>query len=117
MTRVLPLCLLLLAGCESSPYAVSNAIRFAYPSLGFAGAYTRQLTVDDVRQIVELARSNRTIIKPVQQIIVNKPGEAEVSSGPWETGKLGTTFEVRKESGRWIIVPGSINTGESIITS
>jgi len=106
-----------LTGCQSSPYDVSNAIRFGYPTMGFVGSYTRQLTVDDVRQIVELARNNPKIVKPVQQIVMSHPDEAEVNSGPWETHSLGTTFNVRKKNGRWMIIEKSINTGETIITS
>ena len=36
-------------GCASPWYPVSQEIRWAYPSMGFAGSYCKQLTVDDVR--------------------------------------------------------------------
>ncbi len=100
-------------GCQSQPYDVSNAIRFAYPSMAFAGAYTRQLTVADVRQIVELARHHSRIVKPVHQIVMDRPDEAEVNSGPEVSFALGTTFNVRKQNRRWIVIEKSINTGQT----
>jgi len=110
------------AACRSMPggspyFPVSNDIRFAYPTMGFTGSYAKQLTLDDVRQIVSLARNNPKIVKPVQRIVIDRPDEAEVNSGPEENFALGTTFKVRKKNGRWMIIEKSINTGETIITS
>lgn len=99
----------ILLSCQSEPYAVSNAIRFAFPSLGFAGRYTAQLTVSDVRQIVELARHDARIVKPVYQIVMDKPDEAEVNSGPEVSGALITSFKVRKENRQWIIIEKSFS--------
>gem|GEM_PF-2491108 len=107
----------ILLSCQSEPYAVSNAIRFAFPSMGFAGRYTAQLTVSDVRQIVELAHHDSRIVKPVYQIVMNKPDEAEVNSGPEVNGALNTSFNVRKENGRWILIEKSINTGQAFLTA
>jgi hypothetical protein len=104
-------------GCQSDPYAVSNAIRFAFPSMGFAGRYTQQLTVSDVRQIVELARHDPRIVKPVYQIVMDRADEAEVNSGPDEQGALGTTFRVRRQGGRWILLEKTINTGQTLFTA
>jgi len=104
-------------GCQSDPYSVSNAIRFAFPSVGFAGRYTQQLKVSDVRQIVELARHDSRIVKPVHQIILDHQDEAEVNSGPDVQGALGTTFRVRKQNGRWILLEKSINTGQTFFTA
>jgi hypothetical protein len=53
----------LLSGCAGSVYGVSNAISFAYPTIGFAGAYRKQLTLDDVRQIVHLANRPTRCVK------------------------------------------------------
>jgi hypothetical protein len=105
-------------GCASPWYPVSQQIRWAYPSMGFAGQYCKQLTVDDIRQIVNLTRSRADIRKPVDQIVMEKgPDEAEVNSGnPQKTGDIGTSFRVQKRNGRWMIIEGSINTGPGIIT-
>jgi hypothetical protein len=94
-----------------------TAIRFAYPSLYLDGTYAKQLTVDDVRQIVALARSRSDILKPVDHIEVKHPDEAEVDGGSSRTGHLMTRFKVRKGNGRWIIIKGSVQTSEVIITS
>jgi len=105
-------------GCASPWYPVSQEIRWAYPSMGFAGSYCKQLTVDDVRQIVRLARNRADILKPVDQIVMEKrPDEAEINSGnPRESGDPGTSFKVRKRNGRWMIIERSIDTGPGIIT-
>ena len=110
-------CVAGMLGCQSDPYSVSNAIRFAFPSMGFAGRYTQQLTVSDVRQIVEIARHDSRIVKPVHQIIMDHPDQAEVNSGPDVQGALGTTFRVRKQNGRWILLEKSINTGQTFFTA
>lgn len=110
-------CLATMLGCQSEPYAVSNSIRFAFPSMGFAGRYSGQLTVSDVRQIVELARHDSRIVKPIYQIVADRPDEAEVNSGPDVQGALGTTFRVRKQNGRWILLEKSINTGQTFFTA
>ena len=99
-------------GCASPWYPVSQEIRWAYPSMGFAGSYCKQLTVDDVRQIVRLARNRADILKPVDQIVMEKRSdEAEINSG-----NPGASFKVRKRNGRWMIIERSIDTGPGIIT-
>jgi len=111
-------CLSLISGCASNTYSdVPTALRFAYPSLYVDGSYAKQLTVDDVRQIVALARSRPDILKPVDHIVVNQLDAAEVDSGSSRTGRVMTWFKVRKENGRWIIIKGSVETSEVIITS
>jgi hypothetical protein len=76
------------------------------------------MTLDDVDQLVQLARARPDILKPLDQIEVQHPDEAFVKSGnPEQTGDQMTTFSARKKDGRWFIVPGSVNTGEAIITS
>ena len=110
-------CAAAMLGCQSQPYAVSNAIRFAFPSVGFTGRYAQQLTLSDVRQVVELARHDPRIVEPVYQIVMDRPDEAEVNSGPDVQGALGTTFKVRKQNGRWILLEESINTGQTFFTA
>jgi hypothetical protein len=56
-------------------------------------------------------------MKPVHQIIMDHPDEAEVNSGPDVQGALGTTFRVRKQNGRWILLEKSINTGPTFFTA
>jgi hypothetical protein len=110
---------LLLSGCApGSPYGVSNAISFAYPTMGFAGTYRKQLTLDDVRQIVRLAENRPDVLKPVHQIVVDHADEAEVHTGnPQKTGDPACSFHVRKRNGQWSISDKPYCTRETIITS
>ena len=110
---------LLLSGCApGSPYGVSNAISFVYPTMGFAGTYRKQLTLDDVRQIVGLAENRPDVLKPVDQIVVDHPDEAEVHAGnPQKTGYPACSFHVRKRNGQWSISDKPYCTRETIITS
>ncbi len=110
---------LLLSGCApGSAYGVSNAISFAYPTMGFAGAYRKLLTLDDVRQIVRLAIERPDVLKPVDQIVVDQPNEAEVHTGnPQTTGDPACRFHARKRNGRWFISDKPYCTRETIITS
>ncbi len=110
---------LLLSGCApASVYGVSNAISFAYPTMGFAGTYRKQLTLDDVQQIVRLANRRPDVLKPVDQIVVDHPNEAEVHTGnPQKTGDPACSFHVRKRNGRWSISDTPYCTRETIITS
>ena len=109
----------LVMACQStSPNpGVSNAIRFAYPSMGFRGSYCRELTVDDVRQIVNLARSRADIRKPVDEIVADRPNEVEVETGsPGSPIGLQSKFKAQKKNGWWMIIEGSIHTNRVIIT-
>lgn len=104
--------------CTSGFYHVQTTIRFRYPTLDIFGAAASQMTLDDIDQLVELARGRPDILKPLDQIEVQHPHEAYIKSGkPEHTGEKMTTFSARKKDGRWFIVPGSVNTGEAIITS
>ena len=118
--RVLALALVLAAFtcCTSGFYHVQTAIRFRYPTLDIFGAAASQMTLDDIDQLVELARVRADILKPLDQIEVQRSDEAYIKSGsPERTGEKMTTFSARKRGGRWFVVPGSVNTGEAIITS
>ena len=110
---------LLLSGCApGSPYGVSNAISFAYPTMGFAGTYRKQLTLEAVRQIVRLAESRPDVLKPVDQIVIDHPDEAEVHTGnPQKTGDPACSFHVRKRNGQWFISDKPYCTRQTIITS
>jgi hypothetical protein len=86
--------------------------------MGFAGAYRKQLTLDDVRQIVRLANDRPDVLKPVDQIVVDHPDEAEVNTGnPQNSGDPACTFHTRKRNGRWFISDKQYCTRETIITS
>jgi len=118
--RVLALALVLaaLTCCTSGFYHVQTVIRFRYPTLDIFGAAASQMTLDDIDQLVELARDRPDILKPLDQIEVQRPNEAYIKTGrPEHTGEKGTTFFAQKKAGRWFIVPGSVHTGEAIITS
>ena len=108
----------LLSGCAGSVYGVSNAVAFAYPTMGFARIYCKHLTADDVRQIVRLAKERPDVLKPVDQIVVNHPEDAEVHTGnPQTSGDPACTFHARKRYGRWFIIDKPYCTRETIITS
>ena len=117
-TLALALSLAMLTCCTSGFYHVQTAIRFRYPTLDIFGAAAGQMTLDDINQLVELARARPDILKPLDQIEVQRPDEALIKSGrPENTGEKMTTFSARKKGGLWFVVPGSVNTGEAIITS
>jgi hypothetical protein len=118
--RIFALALVLatLTSCTSGFYHVQSVIRFRYPTLDIFGAAASQMTLDDIHQLVELARARPDILKPLDQIEVQPSDEAYIKSGrPERTGEKMTTFSARKRGGRWFIVPRSVNTGEAIITS
>jgi hypothetical protein len=112
-------CAAALLSCQSQPYAVSNPIRFAYPNIAFDGTYAPHLTVDDVRQMVAIAKSQPDILKPIHLIIADEPSHATVKTGnPQRTGHPLSSFEVRRENGRWHLIDKSLyTTRETIITS
>jgi hypothetical protein len=94
-----------------------TAIRFAFPSMSVAGRYENQITVDDVRQIKKLAHDRSDILKPVDQIVIDRPDEAEVKcGGAQKTGDPMTSFDVRKKNGRWFIIGKPYTTRDTIIT-
>ena len=119
-TRVLAMFALAAAcmSCTSGAHRVQTAIRFRYPSIDIYGPYAREWIVADVDQVVQLARARLDIKKPIDQIEVYKSGHARVKSGnPQNQGDPLTTFEVQKQNGQWVIVPGSVSTGAAIIGS
>ena len=105
-------------GCQSEPYPVSNAIRFAFPNMAFHGPYAARLTVDDVRQIVALSRSRPDIRQGVDMIEADSTDEVTVHTGYAEkTGNIVTEFKARKRNGRWILLEKTISTGATVITA
>jgi hypothetical protein len=110
---------LLLTGCApGSVYGVSNAISLAYPTMGFSGPYRKQLTLDDVRQIVRLAENRPDVLKPVDQIVMDRADEAEVHTGnPQQSGDPACRFHARKRNGQWFVSDKPYCTKETIITS
>jgi hypothetical protein len=88
-------------------------LRFPYTQV-VTDSLAFQLTVDDVGQIVELARRRPDIRKPVGQIHVVGPDEVHVTAGrAWELGGLYSQFDAHKKGGRWFIKPGSVYTGRA----
>jgi|ERR1044071_4257206 hypothetical protein len=78
----------------------------------------KTLTKDDVEQITALARQRPDIREPIYEIYVTSLGRADVSGGRAEnTGDPVTGFKVRKDNGRWKIIPGSVYQTEVVITS
>ncbi len=104
--------------CESSgPYPTQNGIGFAYPTISFSGAYVKHLKLDDVRQIVRLVQNRRDILKPIANVALDTPDEAEINSGDsHKTAGLMTNLRVHKTNGRWTIIEKSVRTSRVIIT-
>jgi hypothetical protein len=106
-----------LTSCSVPRYQAQTSVRFAFPSVDVAGACASQMSVDDVRQIRNLAHSRPDILKPIDQIVTDRPDEAEVKTGnPEKSGDPMTTFEVRKKKGQWIIIGKPYTSSETIIT-
>ncbi len=104
------------SSCASGAHQVQTAIRFRYPSIDIYGPYAKDWTLADVQQLVGLARARSDIKKPIDQIEVYRVDHARVKSGnPQKQGDPLTTFEVRKQNGRWVIIPGTASTGSAII--
>ena len=75
------------------------------------------MSVDDVRQIKRLAHDRSDILKPIDQIVTDHPNETEVKSGhPEKSGDRMTTFQVRKQNGRWMILGKPYTSSETVIT-
>jgi hypothetical protein len=104
------------ASCTSGPHRVQTVIRFRYPNIDIYGPYAKDWVIADVQQIVELAQARSDIKKPIDQIEVYRADHARVKSGnPQQQGDPLTTFEVRKQNARWMIIPGTVSTGSAII--
>jgi hypothetical protein len=101
----------LLSSCLSPQTEMQ--LRFPYTQV-VSDSLAFQLTVDDVRQIVELAKQRSDIRKPVGQIHAVARDEVHVTTGrAWELGGLYSQFDARKKAGRWFIEPGSVYTGRA----
>jgi hypothetical protein len=101
-----------ISSCTSFQIATSR-----FPGIILEGSYAALLATADVRQIVELGRRLPSIKHPVYRIDMQRPDEADVTSGRTEnTGDFQSSFKVRKRDGRWQVMPSSISTNEVIIT-
>jgi hypothetical protein len=100
-----------LQGCANTTTSSERAMRMHYPTIDFLGADADKLTIEDVRQIRELARSRADIQKPITLIYTAGPDRAEVQSGGQPRAHMSyfyTSFYVHRRGGSWIIEPGSI---------
>src|SRR5437764_4673012 len=86
---------------------------FLFPRVDVIGPYASQWAIDDLRQVRELVRKYPNIRKPLDRVEAYAPNKAHVYSGsPWlDPNQVGTSFDVRKINGRWMIIKGSIGTG------
>jgi hypothetical protein len=108
----------LLTSCTSEKYRLPTTFSTLYPTLDVSGAAASQLTVGDISELKQLAKSRSDILKPLESIEVSQPGEAHITSGrAWQRSPQMETFTARKKDGRWYIVPRSVNTHGVIITS
>jgi hypothetical protein len=101
-----------ITGC--TPFQVATS---TFPGIILEGPYAARLAAVDVRQIVELGRLLPNIKHPVYRIDMQRPDEADITSGRTEnTGDFQSSFKVRKRDGRWQVIPNSLSTNEVIIT-
>jgi hypothetical protein len=112
------LVLLSLALCAAvtscTPFQIATS---TFPGIILEGPYSGSLATADVRQIIELGRGLRHIKHPVYRIDMQRPDEAEITSGRTErTGDYQSSFKVRKRNGGWEVIPRSISTNKVIIT-
>ncbi len=110
--------LLMLALCAAltscTPFQIATS---TFPGIILEGPYSGRLTTADVRQIIELGRRLPNIKHPVYRIDMQRPDEAEITSGRTEhTGDYQSSFKVRKRDSGWEVIPRSISTNEVIIT-
>lgn len=97
-----------------TPFQIASS---TFPGIILEGPHSGSLTTADVRQIVELGRQLPNIKHPVYRIDMQRPDEAEITSGRTEhTGDYQSSFKVRNRAGRWQVIPSSISTNEVIIT-
>ncbi len=125
MQRLLSLVVFLFFGLMAScaPWS-SDLAAHSYLGIHLTTPYPKDdpllqtLTKNDVEQISELARHRTDIRKPVYEICVTAPGRADVSGGKAESsGDPVTGFKVRKDSGIWKIIDGSVYQTKVLITS
>jgi hypothetical protein len=89
----------------------------SYAAPGVSGPYGARLTREDIQQIAALPFTGSGINRGVHTIYANKPDEVGVQSGPpqWPKDTI-VSFIARKKDGRWVILPGSIETMQLIPT-
>ena len=93
------------AATLGSCLSLETEAKLRFPYIDIGGIYPNTLSIDDIRDIIALARSRPDIKQPVDQITSERTREAHVSSGKArENGDINTTFDVRKENGRWKII-------------
>jgi hypothetical protein len=82
-----------------------------------SGPYAARLSEKDIQQIAALPFSGNGINRGVHSIYANKPNEVGVQSAQpqWPRDTI-VSFTARKNDGRWIIVPASIETMQMIPT-
>jgi hypothetical protein len=78
------------------------------------GACAKYLSWQGLLEIAAIPKDHTGIRKPVYHIMVTEPDRAEVRSGrePKHYGNTFTVFEVRKKSGHWRLVAGSVKDTE-----
>ena len=89
----------------------------SYVSPEISGPYAARLTREDIQQIAALPFSRSGIHRGVHGIYANKPNEVGVQSAQpqWPRDTI-VSFRARKKDGRWVIVPGSVETMQMIPT-
>jgi hypothetical protein len=93
----------------------TSCTSFAAPEV--SGPYAARLTREDIQQIAALPFTGSDIRRGVHSIYANKPNEVGVQSAQpqWPRDTI-VSFTARKNDGRWVIVPGSVENMQMIPT-
>ena len=104
--------MIIASSCMIGTLSSCSSPQFKYPYVQREGPLRDQITSEDIRQVMEIARQHPKIRKPVKSIAMWHADELDVISGddPY------TYFSARKRDGRWALNSSSIEERRPIIT-
>jgi hypothetical protein len=86
------------------------------PQFQVNGAYSDQLSTQDIAEIVDAALKHPKMLKPIHRITTEAPDRVEVSGGGFFHDTW-TVVKVRKQNGHWMLIKGSFYYPRIITTS
>ena len=89
----------ILISCQSPQMAA----RLRYPQLEVTGSEAKQLSKEDIFEIVDVASNHPRMLKPIHQIDADMPDHAVVHGGGASSEKE-SVLKVHKQNGRWTII-------------
>jgi hypothetical protein len=100
MNRALIIVVAAVASMLISCQSPQMQARLRHPQLEVIGSAAKQLSKQDILEIVDVASQNPKMRKPIHRIDVDAPDHAEVSGGGYQSATW-TVLKVCKENGRW----------------